>query len=240
MVSTKSSPYFSLRVWSRLRRVWARPRDRSPSCARCSRLRHVSRSASSRSDHKLGNSRAKRRWNIELRGHEDTERGWGRARRGNLRALRGSVSRWFEHSVVAVVGAAVGASPLPATHELDPVERRPAVPGLDEERAAETRETQRDLPARRPAVTRFAGTVPSRRAVVFHPSRSTSRRARPIPIPRTGRSTLRWCPIPRRGGGLGAVIRCPHMTTVTRNPGFGAAASASVPPTPERGASGRP
>ena len=55
-------------------------------------------------------------------------------------------------SVLSLRGASIGACEFPPAHEFDPVERRPAVPTLDKNRAAEARRVERLLPAQIAAV----------------------------------------------------------------------------------------
>ena len=56
-------------------------------------------------------------------------------------------------SVLFLARASIRACEFPAPHELDPVERRSAVPALDEYRTAEARGAERRLPVQMAAVS---------------------------------------------------------------------------------------
>ncbi len=136
-------------------------------------------------------------------------------------------------SVVGFVIFSVGAGDLPATHELDPIQRRTAVPGLDKDRAAKVGRIQRQFTARAPAVSGAAGMGGSFSPEALHLSPSDARIQKRLNAIRVPFPNSTCCSVYGAGRGSVRVWSSKHlvtrvdsrsvtmlsMTTVTKSPG---------------------
>ncbi len=135
------------------------------------------------------------------------------ARRGFPRAGGSGTGTDAACSVVGFGVASVDAGDLPAAQKFDPVQRRPAVPTLDKDRAAEVGRVQRQFTARGPSVGGATGMWGSFSPEVLHLSPSDARtlkrsNAFRVPLPK---STC--CPVYGAGRGSVRVWSSKHLVT---------------------------
>ena len=71
-------------------------------------------------------------------------------------------------SVFSIDVASIDSSALPAPHDLDPVERGPAVPRLDKDRVPEIRSMERELRSLAPAMVAIAVVSVSVSSKILH------------------------------------------------------------------------
>ena len=117
-------------------------------------------------------------------------------------------------SVVGFGGFSIGAGDLPATHKLDPVQRRPSVPGLDKNRAAEVGRIQRHFTPRASAVSGAAGMGCSFSPEVLHLSPSDAQTRKRLNAIRVPLPYSTCCPV--YGAGRGTVRVWSSKQLVTR------------------------
>ena len=117
-------------------------------------------------------------------------------------------------SVVGFGVTSVDAGDFPAAQELDPVQRRPAVPTLDKDRAAEVGRVQRQFTTRGPAVGGTTGMGGSFSPEVLHLSPSDARTLKRLNAIRVPLPNSTCCPV--YGAGRGSVRVCSSKHLVTR------------------------